>query len=100
MGTYALGVEYNGENFSGWQKQLDRPTIQGSLEKALSQVADSEIQLSAAGRTDAGVHAMGQVASFRSEVTRSSERLEGIFIYSWTGWRIHMLSNWLGVSLL
>ena len=74
MGTYALGVEYNGENFSGWQKQLDRPTIQGSLEKALSQVADSEIQLSAAGRTDAGVHAMGQVASFRSEVTRSAEQ--------------------------
>ena len=74
MGTYALGVEYNGENFSGWQKQLDRPTIQGSLEKALSQVADSEIQLSAAGRTDAGVHAMGQVASFQSAVTRSSEQ--------------------------
>ena len=74
MGTFALGVEYNGKDFSGWQKQLDRLTIQGSLEKALSQVADSEIQLSAAGRTDAGVHSMGQVASFRSEVARSSEQ--------------------------
>ncbi len=66
----ALGVEYDGRVFSGFQIQRDRSTIQESLEQALSQVADEPIRIAAAGRTDAGVHATGQVVSFTTEAKR------------------------------
>lgn len=71
----ALGVEYNGAQFFGWQRQLspDLPTVQGALEKALSKVANQPISLSCAGRTDAGVHATGQVVHFDSEIDRGEK---------------------------
>jgi tRNA pseudouridine38-40 synthase len=72
--TYAIGIEYHGTIFHGWQRQADQNTVQGDLEKALSQVADSEVLLSAAGRTDAGVHSMGQVASFHSDSDRGLDQ--------------------------
>ncbi len=62
--SIALGVEYDGESFHGWQRQRHRPTVQSELEAALSRVADHPLRTVAAGRTDAGVHATGQVASF------------------------------------
>ena len=74
MPTYAIGIEYHGTIFHGWQRQADQNTVQGDLEKALSQVADSEVLLSAAGRTDAGVHSMGQVASFHSDSDRGLDQ--------------------------
>ncbi len=65
--TYlALGVEYNGSAYNGFQLQPDAPSIQGELEKALSIVGDSDIHIICAGRTDSGVHATGQVISFES----------------------------------
>jgi len=66
----ALGVEYDGSVFSGFQTQRDRTTVQESLEHALSQVADQPVRITAAGRTDAGVHATGQVVSFSTEANR------------------------------
>ncbi len=79
MPTYAIGIEYQGTIFHGWQRQVDQVTVQGELENALSQVADSPILLSAAGRTDAGVHSMGQVASFSSDSNRSPDQwLRGV----------------------
>ncbi len=60
----ALGVEYNGSHFYGWQRQLNPNTVQQNLEQAISKVADSPIQLIAAGRTDTGVHATEQVVHF------------------------------------
>jgi tRNA pseudouridine38-40 synthase len=60
----ALGIEYDGQHFYGWQKQTGLRTIQGSLEQALSIIADEPIELFCAGRTDAGVHAAGQVVHF------------------------------------
>ncbi len=58
----ALGVEYHGTAFYGWQAQADLPTIQGHLETALAHLATHPVQVIGAGRTDAGVHAVGQVA--------------------------------------
>lgn len=62
----ALGIEYNGSQFNGWQAQKspDTKTVQQTLEKALSEVADHPVSLTCAGRTDAGVHATGQVVHF------------------------------------
>lgn len=67
---WALGVEYNGQAFHGWQRQKDASSVQQSLEEALSRVADQPIRVAAAGRTDAGVHATAQVASFTTTAQR------------------------------
>ncbi|NKB31849.1 MAG: tRNA pseudouridine(38-40) synthase TruA [Pseudomonadales bacterium] len=71
----ALAVEYDGSAFSGWQKQAspELPTIQGALEHALSQVADSPITTTCAGRTDAGVHATCQVVHFDTPIDRGNK---------------------------
>lgn len=66
----ALGVAYHGEALSGWQRQRERATVQGHLEAALAQVAAAPVTTSAAGRTDAGVHATGQVCHFDAPVAR------------------------------
>lgn len=66
----ALGIEYDGTPFRGWQIQRAALTVQGTLEKALSQVADQPIQTTCSGRTDAGVHAVCQVVHFDVVVKR------------------------------
>lgn len=67
----ALGVEFKGSRYRGWQRQEDGvPTVQGGLEKALSRVADHPVSLMCAGRTDAMVHASGQVVHFDTTVER------------------------------
>ncbi len=71
----AIGVEYHGANFFGWQRQKGVRTVQEELETALSEVANSTVSLICAGRTDAGVHALGQVAHFDTSVYREH--------YSW-----------------
>jgi tRNA pseudouridine38-40 synthase len=66
----ALGIEYQGHEFYGWQAQQELPTIQGHLQTALSKVADEPIHVFCAGRTDAGVHATGQVIHFETSADR------------------------------
>lgn len=66
----AVGVEYDGARYAGWQAQPGLPTIQDSLQKALSVVADHPVSVTASGRTDAGVHAVGQVAHFDTTADR------------------------------
>jgi tRNA pseudouridine38-40 synthase len=67
---YALGIEYDGANFHGWQQQDGLRTVQIELQQALSQVADEPIKVICAGRTDKGVHAYGQVVHFDTNVNR------------------------------
>ena len=66
----ALGVEYDGANFCGWQRQNNARTVQACVEAALSKVADHPVKVMCAGRTDAGVHARGQVIHFETHATR------------------------------
>ena len=62
MPRYKLTIEYNGTNFIGWQKQKKGFSIQGTIEKAAKNFLQSEVDITVAGRTDAGVHADAQVA--------------------------------------
>jgi tRNA pseudouridine38-40 synthase len=62
MTRFALLLEYDGRPFSGWQRQADRPSVQGALEAAIAAIDGGERLVEAAGRTDSGVHATGQVA--------------------------------------
>jgi tRNA pseudouridine38-40 synthase len=71
MPRFALGVEYDGTAFMGWQRQPHAGrTVQGCLEQALSRVADHPVEITCAGRTDAGVHASAQVVHFDSNAVR------------------------------
>jgi tRNA pseudouridine38-40 synthase len=67
VATVRLDLEYDGSGFRGWAKQPGLRTVQGELEAALEAILRAPVQLTVAGRTDAGVHARGQVASFGTE---------------------------------
>ena len=71
MTRYALTLSYNGSPFFGWQKQAAGiPTVQAALERALAQIAGQPVAVTAAGRTDTGVHATAQVVHFDSDARR------------------------------
>lgn len=66
----ALGIEYDGSRYYGWQRQNEVRSVQEKLEKALTRVADGPIAVFCAGRTDAGVHSTGQVVHFETTAQR------------------------------
>ena len=66
MRNIKLTIEYDGKNFSGWQSQPGKVSIQTEIEKAIYEITGEEVDLIASGRTDAGVHALGQVANFHT----------------------------------
>ena len=70
MARIALGIEYDGSAYAGWQLQAHARSVQGELQRALAGVAGHDVRLTAAGRTDAGVHALMQVAHFETTATR------------------------------
>ena len=67
---FALGLEYDGTNYAGWQTQTHAPSLQDCLNQAVSRVADEPVACIGAGRTDAGVHAIGQVGHFDTGARR------------------------------
>jgi len=69
----ALGIEYDGAQFFGWQRQREVTTVQEVLERSLSKVANHRVNVFCAGRTDAGVHGTGQVVHFETESIRSDK---------------------------
>lgn len=81
MTTVRLDIEYDGSGFRGWARQPGLRTVQGELEAALATVLREPVELTVAGRTDTGVHALGQVASFETEAEVSGDlarRLNGV----------------------
>lgn len=75
MKKIALGIEYDGSAYNGWQSQKHGYAVQQAVEKAISTVADHKVNIICAGRTDSGVHALGQVIHFETSAARSD--------YSW-----------------
>lgn len=65
--TFKLTIAYDGTNYAGWQRQLGVDTIQARLEAAVAEIEGNHVTVHGAGRTDSGVHALGQVASFQIE---------------------------------
>lgn len=67
MRNLKVTIQYNGKNYCGWQKQPDSLGIQGTIENAIYEITKEKIKITGSGRTDAGVHALGQVANFKLE---------------------------------
>ena len=72
MRYFKLIIAYDGTDFHGWQMQSNKPTIQGEIVNVLRRITQENLQLHGAGRTDAGVHALGQIGSFRTQSTLSA----------------------------
>ena len=77
----ALWLEYQGANYHGFQVQLNQPTIQGALETALTRFTGERIRIRGASRTDAGAHALGQVADFQTASRHPAERFPAALNY-------------------
>lgn len=75
MRNIKLTIEYDGKGFNGWQKQPNKLNIQGEIERAIYNITKEEVDLIGSGRTDAGVHALGQVANFKTNSQISIEKL-------------------------
>ena len=75
MPRYRMTIEYDGSSFSGWQRQDGQPSVQACIEDAVSRLGQSPVTLFGAGRTDAGVHALGQVAHIDLDKAWSCEKL-------------------------
>ncbi len=69
MKNYKLLIQYDGTNYAGWQSQINARTIQDEISKTINVVLNENINVIGAGRTDSGVHALGQVANFKTEQT-------------------------------
>ena len=75
MQNYLIVLSYDGTDYHGWQRQPGKRTIQGTVQTALARLAGTEVAIIGAGRTDAGVHALGQAASFKAALKLSDEEL-------------------------
>jgi tRNA pseudouridine38-40 synthase len=74
--NYQIVLSYDGTHFHGWQRQPKKRTIQGTLEDTLAKIAQKKVTVIGAGRTDAGVHAQGQVANFKAVLRLNEDELK------------------------
>jgi tRNA pseudouridine38-40 synthase len=74
--NFKMIIEYDGSHFFGWQRQTEKKSVQGEIEKALSIILNQRITISGSGRTDAGVHALGQVANFHANTNILPQKLK------------------------
>jgi tRNA pseudouridine38-40 synthase len=81
MPRYRLTLEYDGTPFAGWQRQADQPSVQQALEEAIERFSGETVVTQAAGRTDAGVHALGQVVHFDTEREWDANRIREALNY-------------------
>ncbi len=75
MSNIKIVIEYDGTNYHGWQCQGNLPTVQKTIEDGIEKITKEKVRITGAGRTDAGVHAMGQVANFLTETKLDPETL-------------------------
>ena len=75
MRNIKLTIEYDGKDFNGWQKQPNKLNIQGEIERSIKDITGEDVDLIASGRTDAGVHALGQVANFKTDSNIPVEKI-------------------------
>jgi len=75
MRNIKLIIEYDGKKFGGWQKQPTKLNIQGEIEQAIKEITGEEVELIASGRTDAGVHSLGQTANFKTNSNIEIEKI-------------------------
>ncbi len=76
MRHFKIKIAYDGTDFHGWQAQTDKPTIQGEIASVLRRLTQENVTVNGAGRTDAGVHALGQVASFKTKSSLSAAEFQ------------------------
>jgi len=75
MRNIKITIEYDGTSYHGWQMQENAKTVQGEIMKAIKKITGEEVNIIGAGRTDAGVHALGQVANFKTETKIPIDRI-------------------------
>ena len=75
MRNIRLTIEYDGKDYNGWQKQPNKLNIQGEIERAIFNIMHEEVDLIGSGRTDAGVHSLGQVANFKTNSNFPIEKM-------------------------
>lgn len=76
MRNIKLTIEYDGTDYSGWQTQPGFPTVQKTIENCLSKITNENIKIHGSGRTDSGVHALGQVANFKTNTQLETEKIQ------------------------
>ncbi|MEP0521826.1 MAG: tRNA pseudouridine(38-40) synthase TruA [Hyphomicrobiales bacterium] len=92
MPRYKITIEYDGAPYSGWQRQPDRPSVQGTIEQAVEKFCGEAIIIRGAGRTDAGVHALGQVAHLDLSKAHSADTVRDALNFHLKGQAISILS--------
>lgn len=86
-------VAYDGTNFCGWQLQKEDRTVQGEVESALERMHGRRVPVTAAGRTDSGVHALGQVINFRTDIENLEPERYFLALNSFLPWDVRVLSS-------